>query len=74
VMLGTHKLTDFQLTRQEFGYAIKEPVFSFHKFPKISKELGPEMKSTGESICFVEDTDDPYFRELYKRKSMYLSQ
>ncbi len=74
VMLGTHQLKDFQLRRQEFGYAIKEPVFSFHKFPKISKELGPEMKSTGESICFVEDTDDPYFRELYKRKSMYLSQ
>lgn len=74
VMLGTHQLKDFNIQRQQFGYAIKEPVFSFHKFPEISKELGPEMKSTGESIRFVEDTGDPYFRELYKRKSMYLSQ
>ena len=74
VMLGTHQLKDLTLERQSFGYAIKEPVFSFHKFPEISKELGPEMKSTGESICFVDDTTDPYFRELYKRKSMYLSQ
>jgi len=32
------------------------------------------MKSTGESIRFVPDTGDDYFRELYKRKSMYLSQ
>ncbi len=73
VMLGTHKLKDFDIQRQDFGYAIKEPVFSFHKFPKVNKELGPEMKSTGESIYFVEDKQDPYFLELYKRKSMYLS-
>ena len=74
VMLGTHSLREFEVERQEFGYAIKEPVFSFHKFPEVGKELGPEMKSTGESIRFVPDTGDDYFRELYKRKSMYLSQ
>ena len=73
-MMGTHKLKDFNIDRQEFGYAIKEPVFSFHKFPEVNKELGPEMKSTGESIYFIDDTSDEYFRELYKRKSMYLSQ
>ena len=74
IMLDTHKLKDFKFERQEFGYAIKEPVFSFHKFPEVNKELGPEVKSTGESIYFIDDTNDEYFRELYKRKSMYLSQ
>jgi len=73
-MLGTHKIKDFDIQRQDFGFAIKEPVFSFHKFPEVNKELGPEMKSTGESIRFIEDTNDAYFLELYKRKSMYLSQ
>ncbi len=74
VMLGQYKLKDFNIERQKFGFAIKEPVFSFHKFREINKELGPEMKSTGESIYFINDTQDPYFLELYKRKSMYLSQ
>lgn len=73
VMLGTHKLSDFNIQPQQNGYAIKKPVFSFNKFPKVNKELGPEMKSTGEAIFFVQDLKDPYFRELYKEKSMYLS-
>jgi carbamoyl-phosphate synthase large subunit len=55
------------------GYAIKEPVFSFDKFPGVSRELGPEMKSTGESIRFIKDLYDTTFRELYKKKSMMLS-
>ncbi len=73
VMLGTHQLKDFKIERRLKGYAIKEPVFSFDKFPEIEKELGPEMKSTGESIRFIKDLNDPYFRHLYKEKSMYLS-
>lgn len=73
VMLGDKKLKDYSFKNALDGYAIKEPVFSFHKFPKVNKELGPEMKSTGESIYFIKDTKDPHFRELVKLKSMYLS-
>ncbi|MFD0766236.1 carbamoyl-phosphate synthase large subunit [Mucilaginibacter lutimaris] len=73
VMLGVNKLKDFTIERKLKGYAIKEPVFSFDKFPEVNKELGPEMKSTGEAIRFIPDLQDPYFRHLYKEKSMYLS-
>ncbi len=73
IMLGTHKLKDFKIVRKLEGYAIKEPVFSFDKFPEVEKELGPEMKSTGEAIRFIRTLEDPYFRHLYKEKSMYLS-
>jgi len=73
VMLGVAKLKDFTIERKLVGYAIKEPVFSYDKFPEVTKELGPEMKSTGESIRFIKDLEDPYFLKLYKDKSMYLS-
>ena len=73
VMLGDKKLKDFDINPIQEGYAIKKPVFSFNKFPNVNKELGPEMKSTGEEILFVKDTKDPAFRELYNQKSMYLS-
>ena len=73
VMLGVNKLSDFTFDRKLTGYAIKEPVFSFDKFPGVNKELGPEMKSTGEAIRFIKDLHDPYFRNLVKEKSMYLS-
>lgn len=73
VMLGTHKLSEFEYVEKLTGFAIKEPVFSFEKFPGVNKELGPEMKSTGEAIRFIKDLKDPYFRELYKEKSMFLS-
>jgi carbamoyl-phosphate synthase large subunit len=73
VMLGANKLTDFTIEKKLNGFAIKEPVFSFNKFPGVNKELGPEMKSTGEAIRFIKDLRDPYFRTLYKEKSMYLS-
>ena len=73
VMLGFNKLKDFTIERKLKGYAIKEPVFSHDKFPEIEKELGPEMKSTGEAIRFIKDLEDPYFIKLYKEKSMYLS-
>ena len=72
-MLGAAKLKDFTMEKKLEGFAIKEPVFSFNKFPNVNKELGPEMKSTGEAIRFIKDLRDPYFRNLYKEKSMYLS-
>ena len=73
IMLGVNRLKDFTIERKLAGYAIKEPVFSFDKFPEVNKELGPEMKSTGEAIRFIPNLEDPYFRHLYKEKSMYLS-
>ncbi|MHB1176733.1 MAG: carbamoyl-phosphate synthase large subunit [Daejeonella sp.] len=73
IMLGVNKLNDFKIERKLEGYAIKEPVFSFDKFPEVEKQLGPEMKSTGEAIRFIQTLEDPYFRHLYKEKSMYLS-
>lgn len=73
VMLGANKLTDFKFEKKLKGFAIKEPVFSFNKFPGVNKELGPEMKSTGEAIRFIKDLKDPYFRQLYKDRSMFLS-
>jgi len=73
VMLGHNKLKDFDMKPFLEGYAIKEPVFSFNKFPEITKELGPEMKSTGEAIRFITDLNDPFFKHLYNEKSMYLS-
>ena len=73
VMLGANKLKDFTYEKKLVGFAIKEPVFSFDKFPSVNKELGPEMKSTGEAIRFIKDLRDPYFRQLYKDRSMYLS-
>ena len=73
VMLGEIKVSDIPEEKFLDGFAIKEPVFSFNKFPGVSKELGPEMKSTGEAIRFIKNLRDPYFRQLYKDRSMYLS-
>lgn len=73
VMLGTHKLKDFDIKPQPSGFAIKVPVFSFNKFPNVDKNLGPEMKSTGEAIQFIKDLSDPFFRELDSKRSMYLT-
>ena len=73
VMLGVNKISDFAIPNRPAGFAIKQPVFSFTKFPGVSRELGPEMKSTGEAILFINDLKDPIFRDLYKQKSMYLS-
>jgi len=73
VMMGEAKLKDYTFEKKLEGFAIKEPVFSFNKFPNVDKQLGPEMKSTGEAIRFIKDLKDPYFRKLYKERSMYLS-
>jgi len=73
VMLGANKVTDFTYNPQLKGYAIKQPVFSFSKFQNVNKALGPEMKSTGESILFIDDLKDDQFYELYSRRKMYLS-
>ena len=73
VMLGHNKVTDFKFNPQLKGFAIKQPVFSFSKFHNVNKALGPEMKSTGESILFIDDLKDDQFYELYSRRKMYLS-
>lgn len=73
VMLGEAKVTDFDFKPHKHGYAIKEPVFSFNKFPNVNKELGPEMKSTGEAIYFIDDLYDDYFMNIYSERNLYLS-
>lgn len=73
VMLGEKKVKDFKFNPVKSGYAIKEPVFSFNKFPNVNKELGPEMKSTGESIYFIDDLMDDYFMKIYSERNLYLS-
>ncbi|MET3045169.1 carbamoyl-phosphate synthase large subunit [Flavobacterium covae] len=73
VMLGDKKVTDFAFNPKLNGFAIKQPVFSFNKFPGVNKALGPEMKSTGESILFIDDLKDDQFYELYSRRKMYLT-
>jgi len=73
VMLGDKKVKDFNFNPQLEGYAIKQPVFSFNKFPNVNKQLGPEMKSTGESILFIDSLKDDEFYDLYARRKMYLT-
>ena len=73
VMLGQNKVADFEFNPKKKGYAIKVPVFSFNKFPNVNKELGPEMKSTGESIYFIDDLTDDYFVKVYSERNLYLS-
>ena len=73
LMMGTHKLNDFEMINKLNGYAIKVPVFSFNKFPGVDISLGPEMKSTGEAIYFIKDLYDPYFRDLDSKRYMYLA-
>lgn len=73
IMLGEKTLRDFKFNPVKKGYAIKEPVFSFNKFPNVNKELGPEMKSTGEAIYFIEDVMDEYFLKIYSERNLYLS-
>ena len=73
VMLGHSKVTDFNFQPRKEGYAIKIPVFSYEKFPDVKKELGPEMKSTGEAIRFIKDLKDPFFTKIYSERNMHLS-
>jgi carbamoyl-phosphate synthase large subunit len=73
VMLGEKKVKDFNFQPKLDGYAIKQPVFSFDKFHNVNKKLGPEMKSTGESILFIDSLKDDEFYDLYSRRKMYLS-
>jgi len=73
VMLGHSKVKDFKFNPKKEGYAIKIPVFSYEKFPDVKKELGPEMKSTGEGIRFVKNLKDPFFVKIYSERNMHLS-
>lgn len=73
VMLGKNKVTDFDFNPKKKGWAIKQPVFSFNKFPNVNKNLGPEMKSTGEAIYFIDSLRDPVFKKIYSERNLYLS-
>ena len=73
LMLGAKKLKDFKFAPVKNGYAIKVPVFSFDKFLDVNKELGPEMKSTGEAIYFIDDLEDEFFQKIYSERNLYLS-
>lgn len=73
IMLGEKKVKNFQFNPKRHGYAIKVPVFSYSKFPEVKKELGPEMKSTGEAIYFIDDLMDDYFLKIYAERNLYLS-
>ena len=73
VMLGAKKVKDFNFNPRKEGYAIKIPVFSYEKFPDVKKELGPEMKSTGEAIRFIKNLKDPFFTKIYSERNMHLS-
>ena len=73
VMLGAKKVKDFTFSPRKEGYAIKIPVFSYEKFPDVKKELGPEMKSTGEAIRFIKNLKDPFFTKIYSERNMHLS-
>lgn len=73
VMLGKNKVKDFKFNPKQEGWAIKQPVFSFNKFPNVNKNLGPEMKSTGEKIYFIKDLRDPVFKKIYSERNLYLS-
>jgi carbamoyl-phosphate synthase large subunit len=72
-MLGEKKVKDFKFNPRKKGYAIKIPVFSYEKFPEVTKELGPEMKSTGEAIYFIDDLTDEFFHNIYSERNLYLS-
>ena len=73
VMLGYKKVKDIKFNPIKKGYAIKAPIFSFDKFPNVNKELGPEMKSTGEVIYFIDNLEDPFFVKIYSERNLYLS-
>jgi len=72
-MLEEKKVRDFKFSPTRKGYAIKEPMFSFCKFPDVNKELGPEMKSTCEAFYFIDDLMDDYFLKIYSERNLYLS-
>jgi carbamoyl-phosphate synthase large subunit len=73
LMLGEKKVRDFKFNPRKKGYAIKIPVFSFNKFKDVNKELGPEMKSTGEAIQFIDNLEDEFFQKIYSERNLYLS-
>jgi carbamoyl-phosphate synthase large subunit len=72
-MLGDKKVKDIEFKPVKKGWAIKIPVFSFSKFPNVNKELGPEMKSTGEGIYFIDSLEDEFFQKIYGERNLYLS-
>lgn len=63
LMMG-HKLKDYGLKDQiEIDHvAVKESVFPFIKLPESDSVLGPEMKSTGESMGIDENFGLSYYK------------
>ena len=45
-------------------FAVKVPVFSFEKLPKVEVSLGPEMKSTGEVLGISRDYNQAVLKGL----------
>ncbi|MCS7189281.1 MAG: carbamoyl-phosphate synthase large subunit [Bacteroidia bacterium] len=73
ILLKGRRVKEYEFPNKLRGYALKLPVFSFDRFPEVEKTLGPEMRSTGEEIRFIEDLEDGLFRELYAKRQVYLS-
>ena len=73
LILGENKVSDFDFNPQLEGFAIKSPVFSFNKFPDVDKNLGPQMRSTGEAIHFIDNLRSPIFKRIYSERNLYLS-
>jgi carbamoyl-phosphate synthase large subunit len=45
-------------------YAVKQSVFPFNKFPGADPLLGPEMRSTGEVMCFGATFAEAYLKSM----------
>ena len=73
LILKENKVSDFDFNPQLEGFAIKSPVFSFNKFPDVDKNLGPQMRSTGEAIHFIDNLRSPIFKRIYSERNLYLS-
>lgn len=81
IMQGA-KLKDFDLTKEiRINHvAVKESVFPFLKLPESDTVLGPEMKSTGESIGIDENYGMAFYKsqlsagmELPKKGKIFIS-
>lgn len=61
---GLYKQSDF--------VAVKVPVFSTQKLPKVEVSLGPEMKSTGEVLGIAKNLDEALYKG-FLAANMYTS-
>ncbi|WDR79367.1 carbamoyl-phosphate synthase large subunit [Candidatus Vidania fulgoroideae] len=63
-------IEDFVIKKNFFF--IKEPIFSFTKFPKSDPILGPEMRSTGEISCFSKSFEEVFLKSQLSLKYFYI--